>query len=328
MNALADTAYESIHTAGLTSLELADTVAREHGQLVFPKASADACYVAAYAMLKTEQAFERQCFLQSLLTPLQRTFGGKYPVIDFHFWVMYGSWSNCPNCGSFFYNDEYFRERLYQNQANAVQGDLMAAYRRQVPSDPVEHTPGAVGESSRWWYWPNMFKPLQYCGRCTRPPTAEQAGQVFSEMLRTRRRLTSKTNVPVSTSPPVSKTSQLYCIPYLGAAGPVPVECRTWPRYRWGRFDDSFTAGDSMLELNQEERRALAIVVLNTKLAKETYGAHRHYNWKKVGLSWAHFRAEAVSEESLPTERCKAAFRYLLENNKCYKYYQDMCFLL
>ena len=82
-----------------------------------------------------------------------------------------------------------------------------------------------------------------------------------------------------------------------------------------------------MLELNQDEMRALAIVVLNTKLAKETYGAAHHYNWKKVGLSWAYFKAEAVSEESLPTERCKAAFRYLLENNQFYKYYQDMFFL-
>ena len=40
--------------------------------------------------------------------------------------------------------------------------------------------------------------------------------------------------------------------------------------------------GDCMLELTEEESRALTIVVLVTKTKSQTYGAAHHANMKKV----------------------------------------------
>ena len=69
-----------------------------------------------------------------------------------------------------------------------------------------------------------------------------------------------------------------------------------------------------MLELTEEESRALTVVVLVTKTQSQTYGAAHHANLKKVGLSTAYFKRTAVMESSMPTPRAKAAFRYLLAN--------------
>ena len=74
-----------------------------------------------------------------------------------------------------------------------------------------------------------------------------------------------------------------------------------------------------MLELTEEERRALCIVVLRTTVKKERFGAPHQYNWKKVGLSMAYFREAPVTIDTLPSIRAKAAFTYLLANNKFYK---------
>ena len=74
LQALADNAYKNIHTSGMTSLEFAEIVARDHNTLVFPKASADANYVAAYAMLRCQSIFTTQSFLCSCLTAAQRTY--------------------------------------------------------------------------------------------------------------------------------------------------------------------------------------------------------------------------------------------------------------
>ena len=54
-------------------------------------------------------------------------------------------------------------------------------------------------------------------------------------------------------------------------------------------------------------------------MRKETYGRADHLNWKKVGLSRAYYRNERVCEESMPTDRAKAALRFLLANNAFYK---------
>ena len=72
LQALAGNAYQNIHTAGMTSLEIAEIVARDHSVLVFPKASADANYVAAYAMLKCQSIFATQNFFCSCLSAAQR----------------------------------------------------------------------------------------------------------------------------------------------------------------------------------------------------------------------------------------------------------------
>ena len=43
-----------------------------------------------------------------------------------------------------------------------------------------------------------------------------------------------------------------------------------------------------------------------------------------VGLSTAYFRRTAVTESSMPTPRAKAAFRYLLANNKYYRKFWEL----
>jgi hypothetical protein len=70
------------------------------GYIAYPKVSADACLVAAFVLGQCQEVYERQCFLGSMLTPVQRCFTQKYPSIDFYFWVQYGSWSCCHDCGS------------------------------------------------------------------------------------------------------------------------------------------------------------------------------------------------------------------------------------
>ena len=74
-----------------------------------------------------------------------------------------------------------------------------------------------------------------------------------------------------------------------------------------------------MLELTTEEQRALQVASLRCEVRKETYGRADHFNWKKVGLSRAYYRNERVCEESMPTDRSKAALRFLLANNAFYK---------
>ena len=43
-----------------------------------------------------------------------------------------------------------------------------------------------------------------------------------------------------------------------------------------------------------------------------------------VGLSTAYFKRTAVTESSMPTSRAKAAFRYLLANNKYYRKFWEL----
>ena len=142
----------------------AKRVAKPEHLVVWPLDTARACCVAALAMLKCSKLFQQQCWTGSLLQPVQRSFGGKYPAKDFHFWAMYGSWSCCQHCGSYHFNDAYFKEGVYKDPGTSL------AHVRLVPSDPVEHCQGSVGISSRWWYLPLMYKPVAHCERCTPPP--------------------------------------------------------------------------------------------------------------------------------------------------------------
>ena len=79
------------------------------------------------------------------------------------------------------------------------------------------------------------------------------------------------------------------------------------------------SCGESMLDLTEEEQRALQIVSLVTSVKAERYGAAHQLNWKKVGLSRAYFRKERLQESRMPTARCAAAFRFLQANNEYYK---------
>ena len=88
--------------------------------------------------------------------------------------------------------------------------------------------------------------------------------------------------------PTVDGTGELYVIPCIFPPDqPLLLGQwrRTWPRYHEGEFKNGGSpgpqfAGESMLELDLEERRALQIVVLRTEVRKEEYGAAHHFNWK------------------------------------------------
>ena len=86
----------------------------------------------------------------------------------------------------------------------------------------------------------------------------------------------------------------------------------TWPRYQDGKFSHG-GSGESMLDLTEEELRALQIVVLRTDVRKEQFGAVHQFNWKKVGLSRANFKRELLSADRMPTPRAAAAFEYLMQ---------------
>ena len=106
--------------------------------------------MAAYVLRCSQMAFRQECWHGTVLTDVQKTWQAKYNLTDFAFWVMYGSWSVCEACGSHFYNDKYFKTKVYDDLAEA------AVIARAVPDDPVVHSSGNVGVSSRWWYQPGM----------------------------------------------------------------------------------------------------------------------------------------------------------------------------
>ena len=140
-----------------------------------------------------------------------------------------------------------------------------------------------------------------------------------------RRRRVQGAAAPVA----VERTGQLYRIPRVREEGVSATsvqwsaECVTWPRYQ-GVFKLSNDTGASMLDLTKEEAEALQIVLSQTKVRKEEYGAAHHFNWKKTGVSVAYFKRTLVHEGSMPTPRAAAAFRYLMQENKFYALYSGM----
>ena len=219
--------------------------------------------------------------------------------------MKYGSWSWCSGCQSYFFNDKFFKEKVCCEPDPA-----------SVPDDPVEHQLGSVGVSSRWWYLAGMYRPVQFCGRCT-PPEGTSAGEALIASMRSR-------TEEHGSGGPIARTGELYTIPYMRREGApfmaVSKECRTWPMYLHGVYQ-VVDAGESMLALSEDERRALAIIVLRTNCQQERYGAAHHSNWKKVGLSRAYYKEHALTEESMPTPRAKAAFVWLQAKNPFYNVY-------
>ena len=315
---LPGSAFECIgkdHSAAIMRSRL---VATEHHKIIVPLAAAQANIIAAFATHKCQEIYASLTWIGSLLNLDQRAFRKKIPRLDFHFWVMYGSWSSCPDCGSLVFNDSYFKEQVYKNTATSSTSDLLAPYRRIVPTDPVEHQQGSVGVSSRWWYLNGMYKPEFHCNRCTRPPNLETAGAAFSKLLRGH-----------ADDKSIPKTGELYRIPRIRHFGSSwrswSPECVTWPSFSHGRYimDSSKACTDSFLHLTIEEARALQIIKLFTSTAKATFGAHHHQNFIKTGLSRAAYNPILMIESNMPTERCKAALRFLVENNRFYKYFRE-----
>ena len=109
------TAHDALKAASGRVYDRTKRVAEQEHLVVWPKATAEACCVAAFAVLKCKQLFQQHCWTGSMLQPVQQTFGDKYPPKDCHFWAMYGCWSVCQHCGSVHFNDAYFKEAVYKD---------------------------------------------------------------------------------------------------------------------------------------------------------------------------------------------------------------------
>jgi hypothetical protein len=247
--------------------------------------------------------------MRSHTTAVQRVPPDSFPKTDIDFWVKYGTWSMCTSCGCYHFNDEYFRQVVYQKQRAAQAKEFHTQYYRSSPSEPLEHCEGALGHSSRWWYLVRMYHPAAPCMRCTLP------------IIRDGER------VSVDVGASVRRSQNLYKVPRVAPPGGIPLhwarEVVTWPRYEAGEFVFG-GVGDCLLELSVEETRSLSIINLRTQVEKESYGAAHHFNYKKVGLSRAWFGKQLVKEEALPTERAKAAYRFLMQQNKFYRQFWEL----
>ena len=245
---LPETALACIADTERSGESRAEELAAAGQCIVLPRQASLACIVAAYAMLKCEELYGSLCWSFSVLTSTQRVWKDCQPLLDFYFWVMYGSWSCCQHCGSHFFNDKYFREVVYKAERSSG-SDMLSAVRRVVPSDAAEHSGSPPGVSSRWWYLPGMYRPVQHCGRCTVPPRT--SGTFLSRVLRRPRQEAS------SGSAPRVSTSQLYRVPRVRPSGAGwsawSAECITWPRFEHGGFSLGHVSGESMLEMSKED---------------------------------------------------------------------------
>ena len=110
--------------------------------VVWPLDCHEAALTIAYAKLKCEELYGQQCWLGSVLSLGQIAADAKYPTVDFQAWARYGSWSHCSFCGSLSFNDQYFRDHVYQQQATSEKAGMASVHRMAIPSDPVVHSHG------------------------------------------------------------------------------------------------------------------------------------------------------------------------------------------
>ena len=69
------TAYGCVSGATGGSYDRAVAIARDDNYVVYPKASADACLVAAYALRSSEEAFRHECWHGTVLSAVQKRLG-------------------------------------------------------------------------------------------------------------------------------------------------------------------------------------------------------------------------------------------------------------
>ena len=198
-------------------------VAAASGYILWPLRCALAALTAAYAHLKCAELYAEQCWFGSRLTPAVLRAEAKHPEVDFYFWVRYGSWSLCPWCGVFWFNDEYFKGHVYQHRDTSSFGALLQGHRQSSPSDPVVHAAGRVGVSSHWWYLASMYKPQVACGACT-TPTAEMIPSLAPVRYRSKSapRYTATPAPDLRARIPIQSTGQLYRVPRVGRSPQRP----------------------------------------------------------------------------------------------------------
>ena len=97
-------------------------VASECGVVAWPITCAEANATAAYARAVCEDAYDKQNFAHSWLKKGtdRSAWPDAFPKVDFHFWTEYGSWSQCYNCRSYFFNDDYFTHTVYSPSLRSV----------------------------------------------------------------------------------------------------------------------------------------------------------------------------------------------------------------
>ena len=100
--------------------------------VVWPLACHEAALTIAYAKLKCEELYGQQCWLGSVLSLGQIAADAKYPTVDFQAWARYGSWSHCSFCGSLSFNDQYFRDHVYQQQATSEKAEALVREKRAL----------------------------------------------------------------------------------------------------------------------------------------------------------------------------------------------------
>ena len=178
---------------------------------------------------------------------------------------MYGSWSTRPHCRSLFFNDQYFEESVYRFRTTSATPDLLSAMRRQLPYDPIEHSYGNVGDSSRWWYLPGMYQPLVYCGPCAKPGNlgATPDKTMLAQMASRRAKYEAAAQQSNDGVRATLTSGTLYRISYVGRIPRIAQESLTWPRCDAGAFSLFAVRGGSMLELTEKEQRSLQIVCLS-----------------------------------------------------------------
>ena len=163
--------------------------------------------------------------------------------------------------------------------------------RQHIPDDPVEHSDGNVGVTSRWWYLSGMSHPEAHCGSCIKPEEVEEVpaeGDTFLDRMRRARQRKYDAAGAISARGEAGQSAvaskELYRVPCvdLSSKHRLSTNCIFWPRYSQGQFVLMDKPGVSMLELTEDESRALQVVVLITKTKSQTYGASHHANLKKV----------------------------------------------
>ena len=191
------------------------------------------------------------------------------------------------------YNDKYFSHQVYDDKATSSTPAESVGMRQHIPDDPVEHSDGNVGVTSRWWYLSGMYHPEAHCGACTKPEAVAEAraGETFLDRIqRIRKRkyaAAGSTSARGEAGQSAVASKELYRVPCvdLSSRHLLSSNCIFWPRYCQGSFVLMDKPGDCMLELTEEESRALTVVVLVTKTKSQTYGAAHHANLKKVRVA-------------------------------------------
>ena len=141
--------------------------------------------------------------------------------------------------------------------------------RQYIPDDPVEHSDGNVGVTSRWWYLSGMYHPEAHCGACTKPEAvaAVRAGETFLDRIqRIRKRkyaAAGSLSAHGEAGQSVVSSQELYRVPCvdLSSRDELSNNCIFWPRYC---------------------QREFVLVLMVTKTQSQTYGAAHHANLKKV----------------------------------------------